>query len=57
MFNFYLRFQKLVEVWGDIEEDAIYRSRESDSTEKQNKEHEVRIRGGEIHHLMRTGDK
>lgn len=47
----YLRLLQLVEVWRDVEEDPIDSTGQSDSTAEQYEQHEVRIRGGEVHHL------
>lgn len=51
--EYYLRFLELVKVRGDVEENAIFSPRESDASEKQDEEHEVRISGWEIDHLRR----
>lgn len=47
----YLRPDQLVEVWSNVEANPVYGSRQSDPTEEQDKQHEVGISGGEIHHL------
>lgn len=48
-----LRFLELVKVRGDVEENAIFSPRESDASEKQDEEHEVRISGREIDDLRK----
>lgn len=52
-FQHYFRFLELVKVRGDVEENAVFSPRESDASEKQDEEHEVRVRGREIDHLRR----
>lgn len=47
----YLRPDQLVEVWSNVEANPVYGSRQSNPTEEQDKQHEVGISGGEIHHL------
>lgn len=41
----YLRPDELIEVWSNIEEDAIDGSRQRDPTEEEDEQHEVRIGG------------
>lgn len=41
----YLRPSELIEVWSDVEADAIYGSRQSDATEEQDEQHDVGIGG------------
>lgn len=41
----HLRLDELIEVWSNIEEDAIYGSRQSDPTEEEDEQHEVGIGG------------
>lgn len=50
----HLRLLKLVEVWCDIEEDSIHGTGQRDTTAKQDEQHEVRVRGREVHHLRGT---
>lgn len=46
---------ELIEVRRDVEEDPVDGSGEGDSTEEEDDEHEVRIGGGEVHHLQEKG--
>lgn len=41
----YLRIDELLEVWGNVEEDSVYGSREGDPTEEEDEQHEVGIGG------------
>lgn len=50
----HLRLLKLVKVWCDIEEDSIQGTGQRDATAKQDEQHEVRVRGREVHHLRGT---
>lgn len=50
----YLRLFQFVEVWRDIEEDPIHGARQSNTTTKQDEQHEVRVRSWEVHHLWST---
>lgn len=47
----YLRSNELIEVWGDVEQNAINGSGKGDSSEEQDEQHEVRIGGRKINHL------
>lgn len=51
----YLRSDELVEVWGDVESNAIYGAGQGDPAEEQDEQHEVGVGGGEIHHLRAIG--
>lgn len=41
----YLRSDELVEVWGDVEENAVYGAGQGDPAEEQDEQHEVGVRG------------
>lgn len=43
---------ELIEVRRDVEEDPVDGSGEGDSAEEEDDQHEVRIGGGEVHHLQ-----
>lgn len=47
----HLGADEFIKVWGDVEEDAVDGSGQSDPSEEEDEEHEVRIGGREVHHL------
>lgn len=53
----YLGPDQLVEVWSNVEANPVDGSRQSDPTEEQDKQHEVGISGGEIHHLGQRDER
>lgn len=48
---------ELIEVRRDVEEDSVDGSGEGDPAEEEDDEHEVRIGGGEVHHLQENGGR
>lgn len=46
---------ELIEVRRDVEEDPVDGSGKGDPAEEEDEEHEVRIGGGEVHHLQEDG--
>lgn len=49
----YLRLFEFIEIWRDVKLDAIKGPGQSDATDEEDEEHEVRVCGREVHHLSK----